>query len=71
MRWLEANLGGVLEALPRERDFSYVEVTLFCLVTHLEFREVLPVSPYPALTAFCADFATRASAPATSYRFDK
>jgi len=32
-------------ALPPQRELSFLVVTLFCLVTHLEFREVLPTAP--------------------------
>jgi hypothetical protein len=70
MWWLENNARHVLDALPPERDLSYLEVTLFCLVTHLEFRNVLPISPYPDLNRFCQHFAERASIDETIYRFD-
>ncbi|WP_163988429.1 glutathione S-transferase N-terminal domain-containing protein [Pyxidicoccus caerfyrddinensis] len=70
MAWLEQNVGTVLAALPAQRDLSFLEVTLFCLVTHLEFREVLPTAQYAELTRFCQQFATRASASATAFRFD-
>jgi len=69
MAWLEANVASVLVALP-PRDVSFLEVTLFCLVAHLEFRDVLPTSGYTALTAFCQRFGERDSAKATPYRFD-
>ena len=70
MSWLEGNTKHALAALPSDRDLSYLEVTLFCLVTHLEFRGVLPVASYMELNRFCQDFATRASADETTYRFD-
>ncbi len=70
MSWLENNASHALEALPSERDLSYLEVALFCLVTHLEFRGVLPVGPYPHLNTFCQRFAQRASTDETMYRFD-
>jgi glutathione S-transferase len=76
MSWLEANAGPALAALPAlsslpaDRTLSYLEVTLFCLVTHLEFREVLPVAPYPQLNEFCRGFGARPSLHATTYRFD-
>lgn len=69
LSWLDENVGAVLRALP-ERDLAYLEVTLFCLVTHLEFRDVVPVAPYVELQRFCRDFAARPSAVQTSYRFD-
>ena len=70
IEWLEENAQHALAALPSDRDFSFLEVTLFCLVTHLEFRDVLPMDAYRALNAFSQHFATRASAAATAYRFD-
>ncbi|RKH91375.1 glutathione S-transferase domain-containing protein [Corallococcus sp. AB045] len=70
MAWLEANASAALAALPPERDLSYLEVTLFCLVTHLEFRDVLPTASYETLNRFCQQFAQRPSASATLFRFD-
>ncbi|RKH53128.1 glutathione S-transferase domain-containing protein [Corallococcus sp. AB050B] len=70
MAWLEENANAALAALPPERDVSYLEVTLFCLVTHLEFRDVLPVQPYAALNHFRQQFEQRPSASETRYRFD-
>jgi hypothetical protein len=78
--WLDRNIAPAREALardalPREalpgaRWLSYFEVTLFCLVTHLEFRSVVPTSGYAQLGEFCRDFGERRSARDTAYRFD-
>jgi glutathione S-transferase len=70
LAWLDSNLSAILAALPAERDLSYLEVTLFCLLTHLEFRQVLPVTNYAELAAFCLRFGERASARETPYFFD-
>jgi hypothetical protein len=70
MSWLEDNARAALAALPAARDLSYLEVTLFCLVTHLAFRDVLPTAPYAALNELCGPFGARPSAAATAYRFD-
>jgi glutathione S-transferase len=70
LAWLDTNIEGALAALPAERELSFLEVTLFCLITHLEFREVLPVETYPALVAFEARFGTRQAAADTAYHFD-
>jgi len=70
LAWLEANAREALALLPASRDLSYLEVTLFCLMTHLEFREVLPVESYRELGNFCERFAARSSAEKTTYRFD-
>jgi glutathione S-transferase len=71
MTWLEANALQALAALPTDRDLSYLEVSLFCLVTHLDFRNVVPVADYPELLAFCERFSERESARQTPYRFDR
>ncbi|WP_394827840.1 glutathione S-transferase domain-containing protein [Pendulispora albinea] len=70
MAWLEGHARDFLRALPSDRDFSFLEITLFCLITHLEFRDVLPLGPYPELSKFSRDFAERPSARETVYRFD-
>jgi glutathione S-transferase len=70
LRWLDVHLPDALRALTSPRDLSLFEVTLFCLVEHLSFREMLPVSPYRSLVRFARDFAARPSAQRTSYRFD-
>ncbi len=70
LAWLESNASEALASLPAGRDLSYLEVTLFCLITHLEFRQVLPLAAYPELTDFCQSFGKRASAVETQYRFD-
>ncbi len=69
--WLDSNLDAVLAALPEARDLSYLEASLFCLVTHLEFRDVTPVTPYSKLLQFRDRFGTRQSAVETRYAFDK
>lgn len=70
MAWLEVNADRALATLPPDRDLSFLEVSLFCLLEHLEFREVLPLDPYPQLRAFVPRFAARSSAQATGFKFD-
>ena len=70
LRWLDANLVAALAALPMGRDLSFFEVSLFCLVEHVTFRETLPVDPYPALVAFAREYGQRPSSKATAYRYD-
>lgn len=70
MEWLEINAGRAIDTLAPERDLSFLEVTLFCLVEHLEFREVLSLDAYPALRAFGQRFGARKSALATAFKFD-
>ena len=71
VEWLEENVHDVLRALPPDRRVSYLEVTLHCLVAHLEFRGVLATAPYRGLEAFCARFGERPSVRATAYQFDR
>ena len=52
-------------------EMESVLARLFCLVTHLEFRSVVPTAPYWRLNEFCLQFADRASAHETTYRFDR
>jgi len=68
--WLDARLPRILERLP-PRDRSFLEVGLFCLGTHLDFRETMPLADAPRLQAFCASFGERASAAQTPYAFDR
>jgi glutathione S-transferase len=68
--WLDANLPDVVRALPPERTLSFLEVSSFCFVTHLEFRQVLDISAYTNLRAFCQAYAGRKSARETAYKFD-
>ncbi|WP_224240976.1 glutathione S-transferase family protein [Hyalangium gracile] len=70
MAWLEENTKAVLAALPPQRDLSYLEVSLYCLLMHLQFREVLPTDGYAELTRFCQQFGMRPSAIETTFRFD-
>lgn len=70
LAWLDAQAPAALAALPADRQLSYLETCLFCLVTHLEFRGVLSTAPYPALLAFCERFGARPSCRDTPFHFD-
>jgi glutathione S-transferase len=70
LSWLDAHVGPALAALPPERELSYLEVTLFCLVAHLDFRNVMSTAPYSELTAFGQRFGARPACAATEYQFD-
>jgi glutathione S-transferase len=69
LTWLDHHSESALALLP-ERDLSYLEAALYCLVTHLEFRNVLPTEPYESLRRFAAHFGQRQSAQRTAFRFD-
>ena len=59
VRWLDQNVDRVLELLPSDRTLSFLEVTMFCLITHLPFRELMDVRGYGRLDAYCERFAQR------------
>ncbi len=69
LAWLDRHLDAVLTALPA-RDLSVFEVGLYCLLTHLPFRNPIDLSAMPALGAFERAFGERPSARETPYRFD-
>ena len=70
MEWLELNADRAIATLAPDRDLSFLEVSLFCLIEHLQFREVLALEPYPQLRAFAQRFGERSSAKATAFKFD-
>lgn len=70
LSWLDANVDAVLRGLPA-RDFSLLEVTLFCLLEHIAFRKTLEpaeLEPFSALRRVTAVIGSRASAARTVYR---
>jgi glutathione S-transferase len=70
LTWLDDNLDAALAALPPGPRASYLEITLFCLITHLDFRGVASTAPYARLGAFAREYGARPSAEQTPYRFD-
>ncbi|MCC5857818.1 MAG: glutathione S-transferase N-terminal domain-containing protein [Ectothiorhodospiraceae bacterium] len=70
LAWLNDNFDLIIDAFPA-RDISIFEISLYCLVSHLHFRNTLDLSAMPNLRAFEQDFGNRRSVQATPYRFDK
>jgi glutathione S-transferase len=70
LAYLDAHVERMVAALPAGRAVSFCETALYCAVTHLPFRKLLDLAPYPRLVDFCARFGARESARATEYRFD-
>ena len=70
LAWLDEHLAPALKALPKGRDLSLFEITLFCLLEHLPFRGTVSTHPYLRLRAFAAEIGQRDSAKRTPYRFD-
>jgi glutathione S-transferase len=67
---LEEDIDLVLEVLPKDRILSFLEVTLFCVLEHLPFRQIMELVRWPRLRAFAERFADRASAQSTTFHFD-
>lgn len=70
LQWLDARHADTIAALPTQRALSIYEVTLLCLIEHLEWRRTISIDAYPALVDFVRTFGARASAQRTAYRFD-
>ncbi len=70
LAWLDAHLAQVLAALPPQRTLSLFEVTLYCLVDHLSFRQTVSIGGCAALLRFRERWGARESAQATPYRLD-
>ena len=70
LSWLDAHLSDALNALPASRQLSLFEVSLFCMIEHLHFRQTLPVEQYANIEAVRKTFAERPSAQRTPYQFD-
>lgn len=70
LEWMDANLSEVFSILPNNYDLSFLEVSLFCFIEHLEFREVLSVAPYKELNVFRSKFSERQLAKNTVYHYD-
>jgi len=68
--WLDRELPAVLASLP-PHTLSFLEVSAFCLCTHLEFREIMSIQDRPNLVAFVKRFEARASAQKTPYFVDQ
>lgn len=71
LAWLDGHLTVIRNALPGN-GLSFFEVSLFCLTSHLPFRNPgVDITGMQQLLDFQHAFGTRASAQATPYRFDR
>jgi glutathione S-transferase len=70
LEFLDENVEAARAALPADRLISFFETSLYCLTTHLPFRNIMGVGGYARLRVFCDEFGQRAGARATPYRFD-
>lgn len=70
LAWLDQHLDAALDRSVPEGALSLLEISAFCFVSHLAFRNVADISRYPALQAQVERFGCRQSARATEYCFD-
>lgn len=70
LAWLGQQVDACVASLPADRDLSYFEVSLFCLVEHLRFRATVPLDALSKLQAFAEAFGRLPAARSTGYRFD-
>jgi glutathione S-transferase len=66
--WLDEHAADVLLSLPQQRSLSLFEVSLYCLIEHLQFGPTVSVDNYPSLLSFARQFGTRPSAQRTAFR---
>lgn len=70
LRWLDQQLPAAVRTLPVDRTISFLEVTSYCFIRHLDFRGVTDTSGYANLQAFCEAYGDHPSLRETEYRFD-
>src|SRR5690606_14399616 len=59
LRWLDTYSAQAIEALPRTRELSIYEASLFCLSEHLEWRKTMSVAA-SGLVRACTRFRCKA-----------
>ena len=69
LQWLDARIDALVAELPA-RVTSFLEVSLFCLMTHIPYRNPMDLSNFARLDHFTRRFGERASALATPFGFD-
>jgi glutathione S-transferase len=70
LSWLDQQLPAALRTLPADRTVSFLEVSSYCFIRHLDFRGVADTRGYLNLQAFCEVYGARPSLRDTEYRFD-
>ncbi|MBD8528060.1 glutathione S-transferase N-terminal domain-containing protein [Pseudomarimonas arenosa] len=70
LAWLDSRWPEITAGLPPCR-LSFLETSLFCLLSHFPFRNPIDLVPYPRLNAFSERFDQRHSAAITAYCFDQ
>jgi glutathione S-transferase len=70
LQWLDSHLDEVLSAMSSSRRLSLFEVSLFCLIEHLEWRKTMQMDCLPSLAEFAASYGKRPACQRTAYAFD-
>jgi glutathione S-transferase len=70
LAWLDERCEQLLALLPDPRDVSVFEISLFCLIRHLEFCQTVQFNVFPRLRDFANTFGERDSARSTPFHFD-
>jgi glutathione S-transferase len=70
LAWLDQQLPAALQALPADRTLSFLEVSSYCFIRHLDFRSVMDTARFANLRGFCDGYGDRPSFRETEYRFD-
>lgn len=70
LQWLDGHFAQILAQRRPTARFGVFELSLFCLIEHVRWRETAALDRCARLTAWAGDYATRPSARATSYEID-
>jgi glutathione S-transferase len=70
LQWLDSHCDQALSAMPSSRKLSIFEVSLFCLIEHLAWRETMSMDRFPRLAEFAAVYGDRPACQRTPYAFD-
>lgn len=70
LQWLDTNFAALLAARRGDSRLSIFEVSIFCLIEHVRWRETAASDRCERLIAWASDYATRPSARATVYATD-
>lgn len=70
LSWWNQHLPEIEAGIPDCR-LSFLQVSLYCLLSHLPFRNPIETGELHHLNAFAARFGERESAQATPYQFDQ
>ena len=70
LRWLDTNLAALHVDRGAQRRISIFDVSLFCLIEHVRWRETVAIDGCERLIAWAGDYSARPSARDTVYAID-